>query len=122
MSWLFGVISPRITQKDIFRYRTVHDAHLFQHIKEHSFYFACGGNAHTCFSESTPGYSSFGIGLGIVLQNDSQQANILSPLGWKKLAHNGDELNKQNGHFVIVTYNNNTFEIRTDSLGLRTIY
>lgn len=122
MSWCFGVIGPDVCSKNVLRYQTVHGVHLHQNVKENSYYFACGGNINTCFTGNNSIDDSFWIGLGVIVRNETAKDYIQNQTDWNNIAHNNALFEKINGQYVLLTYKDNTFEIRTDTLGLRTIY
>ena len=122
MSWLFGIIGPNIRNGDLHRYRTFHDTQIYEYVKEGSHYFAGGGNIQTCFSGKNAADGSFWMGLGIILQTEDRGSKIYSREEWSSIAHNAEMLKGQNGHYVLLTFDGNLFNIQTDALGLRTIY
>jgi hypothetical protein len=123
MSWLFGVISNRVSKLHTERYQAIHGEYLYQFAKDGKHYFAAGGYKRTCFGESdTEREGSFWIGLGFLLRRNSGHCTIFSQAEWKESAEHKNDLTDAGGHFLFATFQNDNYEFQTDPLGLRTLY
>ena len=122
MSWLFGIIDPAVSSNTVRRCQNVHDPDCYHYLNEGEYYIACGGNRQTCFSGETAYEKSFWIGLGILFQSRESQSSIYTHEEWETIAQNTGHLKGKNGHYIFLKHGNTNFEIKTDALGLRTIY
>ncbi|MFZ4619239.1 MAG: hypothetical protein ACOYNS_01665 [Bacteroidota bacterium] len=122
MSWLFGVIGNTVRQNSLHRFESVHGEHLYRKSSDGVHYFACGGNLQTCAFEDNSDASSFWVGLGLVVRRGDHQAVLNDRRDWERLVRDRSIAEHHNGHFVLLSHENGRTELRTDPIGLRTLY
>lgn len=122
MSWVFGFISNHpISLDDKIRFETIHSSCLYKFENEQS-YIAGGGIHQTCLFKKIDDHKGYLVlGMGMAPKNDTNVC--LSPDDWEALIRcEKIPVEKLNGHFVIIRWNNHVLECFSDSLGLRAIY
>ena len=123
MSWLFGLISPKISKANKKKCEAVHGGPQNCFFQENKFYFAVGGNQKACFvGQDAHHNESFWIGLGCILNHKNNSGQLYINDQWEKISDDAERLNNIDGHFVFLQYKQNQFKIRTDRLGLRSLY
>jgi hypothetical protein len=119
MSWIFGYVGKGADAKFEKANKFANNS-LFQKRNSQSFFIA-GGNARTLlFNETNEKSFSILAGIGIIKKNSGFSFVTKSDL--KQLNKSDFTSNNINGHFVVLTCNENTLEIFTDKLGLRDLY
>ena len=123
MSWLFGIIGNAVSESDIENAKRIHGKPLFTVSNRTTYYVAAGGNKYTCQSHTSPtDQNTFWIGLGCVFKDTGSRKIIFGLEEWSNASHNPEILNNCDGHYIFFNYKNNQFDIRSDSLGQRTVY
>lgn len=127
MSWIFGIIGPKINQEIISKIHKMFPNPLYTY-KSKKVYLLCGGLRQTCLSslsvkkgrEKAKGWIV--CGLGISSDNNSQK-HILSFSDWHKIFKQSEpQLDNLEGHFVAVQWDSEKIFAYVDSRGIRDLY
>jgi hypothetical protein len=122
MSWLFGVIGSAVQQRALGRFEEIHGAHIHRKILDGKYYFACGGNSDTCFAGNDDASAVVWMGTGLLVRREHNRCILNDRRDWEQLIGNIRTADRQNGHFVLIRHEGGRTEIRTDAIGLRTLY
>lgn len=120
MSWIYGIIHTNQQQISIpeeIKNRTL------KTIRRNGISICAGGNERNIFSNDVDDDSNNGwlvVGLGLLKSNNGYK--ILDNSSWKNLFNSSHLPDQLEGHYIILKWNKNNFEIITDRLGLRDIY
>lgn len=124
MSWLFGIISPTISDAETTRAASLHDQprHV---VRQSRIFIASGGLSETSlfglFGSRDAGSGWIVLGLG--LRMEGEHCVVVTEAEWaERLSHLPPRIDDLDGHFVAVIWNNNGVQCLTDSLGLRVLY
>jgi hypothetical protein len=126
MSWIFGIISERLSPEQIQSIVALHPKPLHT-IQTDQIYLAAGGISTTCLSGlhssvDKPVHSGWMlVGLGIIRQENS--CKFLAPTDWQTILTAPQPLlDNLDGHFVIVKWQPGQITCFADQLGLRSLY
>lgn len=126
MSWLFGAVHGSLSDQLTNRFRSIHASPKHTFVSP-QIYVAAGGIDETCHcgrfptseSQSHSGWALVGTGIRLV----GDRCAFLSSTDWGAiLMQPSPDLSSLDGHFCIVRWNDDTFEVWTDEIGLRTLY
>lgn len=127
MSWIFGCFSENIDESTAKIFESIHTMPI-QLFKTTSLYLAVGGNKNAAFTskdlDQVVDESKSWVVSGVGLITDGQNQKIMSSTDWSKLLETDNfNVEKLNGHFVVVIWGNDrSVKIYNDIIGLRTIY
>ncbi len=121
MSWIFGVI-PKHRVDDTKILSIINDKIIYKHLSEKIQIYSGGldNNLHF-FENKKSGWIVSGIGI----ENTNNSSKILQHQNWKGLIENRvlkNRFESIDGHFVAISWNDNSVTIHSDVLGLRDIY
>ncbi|MBW7887910.1 MAG: hypothetical protein H3C35_06070 [Bacteroidetes bacterium] len=122
MSWIFGILYSDDSQAQFRDFTPLHGSSLKVFQKENEYYLAIGGNPQTCHFDDVCTDGVFFAGVGTLLKRKNGATEICPTQTWKALANNPSLYSSLEGHFVLLTYTNGSVTIRTDRIGLRTIF
>ncbi|MBI1938690.1 MAG: hypothetical protein HYS25_11280 [Ignavibacteriales bacterium] len=120
MSWIYGIIHTdrsQISLPEEIKNRALKTIH------SNEISICAGGNERNIFYDNTVNDSLNGwlvVGIGLLKSNNSYK--ILDNSAWKNLLDCTNIAAQLEGHYIILKWNENNFEIITDRLGLRDIY
>ncbi len=118
MSWIIGA-SGNFTRELIEKIKLFNANSIFQ-INELNLFIIAGGNPGTLFCSGKDSINKF-IAAGIGVQYHGEQTKFLTEDDWGQITSD-EKIQRLNGHFVLLRWDNNEIKIFTDSLGLRDIY
>jgi hypothetical protein len=122
MSWLFGVIGTTVQHQTVERSEAIHGTHVHRKFLAGNYYFAGGGNSYTSFASNDDSSGVVWIGTGLLVRRQHNNCVLNDQRDWEQLVQNVRTADRQNGHFVLLRHEGNRTEIRTDAIGLRTLY
>lgn len=120
MSWIYGIIH---TDQQPISFPVEIKKSAIKTIQGNGIIVSAGGNEKNIFFDDEVYNSNNGwlvVGLGLLKSNSGYK--ILDNHSWKNLLSLLSQPNQLEGHYVILKWNENNFEIITDRLGLRDIY
>jgi len=118
LSWIIGV-SGDFSRELIEKIKSFNTNSIFQ-INEPNLFVIAGGNPNTLSYSRNNSYNKF-ITSGIGIQYYGEQTKLLTTNDWEQITSD-EEIQRLNGHFALLRWNDNEIKIFTDSLGLRDIY
>lgn len=120
MSWVFGYWG-RKTDDLKNEFENVHSTPLNK-VNTDRLYLAAGGLPETCLLHSTDDSRQGLLILGLGIRTGSEGSEILTKEDWIRTTGAGKFLPKIDGHFVVIRWADDGFEVQNDVLGIRTMY
>jgi hypothetical protein len=119
MSWIIGA-SGNLTKELIGKIKSCTPSSIFQ-VELDDLIIIAGGNSNTLFYSTQDTLDNQFIIAGIGIRTKTDQIKFLNTSDWMNIT-NEEDMQKLNGHFVLIKWNRYEIKIFTDSLGLRDIY
>jgi len=121
MGWILGVVGALDGNELTARAQSLHPAARHQ-VRTPHLYLAAGGAGETTLHHSlsaTDGWFVLGLGLRI----EGERTRILDTVDWSPLMDRMEGAAREvDGHYLLIRYSDGGVEVRTDRLGLRTLY
>lgn len=121
MGWILGVAGSQDGGEIAGAARSFHPRERYS-VRTPDLYLAAGGPAETTHHRAVSATSGWFV-LGLGLRIEGEQTRILAGADWPRLMEaDADGAPELDGHYLLVRYSDGVVEVRTDPLGMRTLY
>ena len=120
MSWIFG-ITGNIDGQDISKAKGIRPVALFEDAAD-NLYISAGGIKETCFCSKEHRLLVCGIGIMPVNLQNNNAPKILDLADWLNIHKHPKPAGNLNGHFIKISWDNESIRFSNDIFGLRDLY